>query len=407
MSSTHTLNHQPSPAVDDPETSLQIRLSDALSVLAAGSSAREHGEPPPFPDQAISLLESCGVLAFNATPGSARPPAAEELELVRRIARADGSVARIVDGHLNAVERLAVQGPDGLRERELAEVLGHRLRAGVWGGDPVGDEGPRARLIAAQHSTARDGAGEQSAVLRGVKTFCSGAGGLDRALVLAADADGPPVAAWVDLRQPGTVEIDESWFRGSGMRASASHRVVFHDAPVLAVFGEPGALTRQPWFARDALRTAATWAGMADTAVDAGLHALASLPARSDLHALAAGRLRREQRAIDLWLAAAAAAMDAGTALGAPDAALTTDGSPPAHLATERDLVELSVLVRDAIAASCTTVLGEIARACGSRPFATGSPLDRVRRDLELFLHQHRLDPLVARAGTALLEQRS
>jgi alkylation response protein AidB-like acyl-CoA dehydrogenase len=360
-----------------------VSLRHALDFIAAGSAARECGNPPPFPEDAIALLESQGVLAFNAVPGLTRPPAAQELELVRTIARADGSVARIVDGHLNAVERIAVQGPAPLRARELAEVVAGRLRAGVWGADPVDDEGPPARLIRAG----------QQAVLRGVKTFCSGAGGLHRALVLARHGDGPSVAAWVDLDQPDAVEIDEQWFRGSGLRASTSHRVVFHDAPILTVVGSPGALARQPWFARDALRTAATWAGMADTAVDAGLDAMARQPARGELQALAAGRLHREQRTIGLWLDAAARAMDAATATG--------------KAASTADLVEVSVLARDAIAGSCRALIDEIVRACGSHPLASGSPLDRVRRDLELFLNQHRLDPLVARAGAAALEART
>ena len=49
--------------------------------------------------------------------------------------------------------------------------------------------------------------------------------------------------------------------------------------------------------------------------------------------------------------------------------------------------------------ACCRELLDEAARACGSHPFATGGDLDRARRDLELFLLQHRLDPVLARAG--------
>ena len=45
------------------------------------------------------------------------------------------------------------------------------------------------------------------------------------------------------------------------------------------------------------------------------------------------------------------------------------------------------------------TILDEAASATGSRPFATGTALDRARRDFELFVLQHRLDPLVARLG--------
>ena len=152
------------------------------------------------------------------------------------VAAADGSVGRIFDGHLNAVERLAVQAPPE-RDRELEAVRAGGLLAGVWGGDPRPGEGPPAGVV-------RSRSGD---VLRGVKTFCSGAGGLDRALVLARDPDGgPPPAVWVDLRDGERVEVDEGWYRGYGLRASVSHRVVFHDARILARFGAPGALAESP-----------------------------------------------------------------------------------------------------------------------------------------------------------------
>ena len=51
---------------------------------------------------------------------------------MRRVAAADGSVGRIFDGHLNGVERIAVQGPAPLRDAELAAVAaGRRLRGRV------------------------------------------------------------------------------------------------------------------------------------------------------------------------------------------------------------------------------------------------------------------------------------
>ena len=40
-----------------------------------------------------------------------------------------------------------------------------------------------------------------------------------------------------------------------------------------------------------------------------------------------------------------------------------------------------------------------------ARPFAIGDPLDRARRDLELFVLQHRLDPIVAKAGARALDE--
>ncbi|MDO8186431.1 hypothetical protein Q5424_15760 [Conexibacter sp. JD483] len=355
----------------------------ALARIAAGADERERAAVPPFPADAFALLRDCGALAVNATVGPERPAAAQELRLVRAVAAADGSVGRIFDGHLNAVERLAVHGEGALRERELALVAGGRLLAGVWGGEPLPGEGPPAQLMPARAGDAADGI---VARLRGVRTFCSGAGGLQRALVLAREQDdpaGPPVAAWVDLTRPGEVEVDERWFRGAGMRASVSHRVVFHDTAVLARFGGPGELALQPWFGRDALRTAASWAGIADTAAVAALEQLAARTRRGELEALAAGQLLAARQTIELWVDAAAAAMERG----APD-----------------ELARLSALGRHAIAAAARELLEVAARACGSRPFASGGALDRARRDLELFLLQHRLDPIVARAGAVALD---
>lgn len=353
-----------------------LALDLALELISQSAAERDGAPRPAFPEQPLRLLEQSGALAATANAGAGSLPAVVELDLVRRVARADGSVGRIFDGHLNAVERLVVQAPPELRERELAAVRAGRLRAGVWGGEPLPHEGRSATIVTAH----------EAEYLRGVKTFCSGAGGLDRALVIAKDpADPRPAAVWVDLTDRDRVEIDERWYRGAGLRASASHRVVFHDAPVIARFGGPGAIAEQPWFSRDALRTAASWVGIADLAVDSALAELVARPDRGPLEGLAAGRLITARRTIELWLQAAAEAMDGG-------------GS---------DLAVTGVQARVAIAQACVGLLDEAARACGSRPFAAAAGLDRARRDLDLLLLQHRLEPMLARAGEATLQERT
>lgn len=356
-----------------PEECERARIVDAaLERIAVGAGERDGAAEPAFPASAFAELREAGLLSWNAVAGPRRPPAELELELVRRVAAADSSVGRIYDGHLNAVERLAVQAPETLRERELPAVAGGRLLTGVWGGDPAPGEGPPARVIADRGRV----------VLRGVKTFCSGAGGLDRALVLARGEDEhPPLAVWIDVADAERVEVDRGWYRGAGLRASESHRVAFHDAPVLGQLGPPGALAAQPWFARDALRTCASWAGMADAAVEGALTELAAREATSELEALAAGRILTAHRTIELWIGAAAVAMN-------------TDERLPATALSAR------VAVTDAV----RVLLDEAARACGSRPFARGSRLDRARRDLELFVLQHRLDPMLARAGRTAVD---
>jgi alkylation response protein AidB-like acyl-CoA dehydrogenase len=318
-----------------------------LEAIAAGAAALD--AEPAFPRAAFEAL---------AADDSLLPPPtrAREWAAVRAVARADGSVGRLYEGHLNAVERLVVAGED---------PGDGALWLGVWGADPGPGEGEPARL--------------RGGVLNGVKVFCSGAGGLHRALVLARrDEPGPPSLVYVDLAD---VEVDRGWYRAGGMRASESHRVVFRDTPVLAVLGGPGELGREPWLSRDAIRTAAAWAGIADAAAAAALSDLGSRDA-DDLRALAAGRILTARATIDRWLEHAAARADADA---------------------DADLRELSVQLREAISVAGRTILDEAARACGSRPFATGTPLDRARRDFELFVLQHRLDPMLVRLGRSAL----
>jgi hypothetical protein len=303
-------------------------LSEALDAIAA--NAAELDAHPAFPRDAFTRLHGAGVL----TPA---PTRAEEWALVRAVAKADGSVGRLYEGHLNAVERLQ---DDGIDPQE------HWL--GVWGANPVEGEG--------QPATVENG------VIAGTKVFCSGAGGLDRALVTASGR-----LVYVDLTSD--VEIDRTWYRAGGMRASESHRVTFYGATVLATLGD---LVREPYFSRDAIRTAAAWAGIADAAAES---ALRRLDTSDDLKAHAAGRILTAQATIDRWFEHAASR------------------SP------EEDLSALAIQLRAAVADAGATILEQAARAAGSRPFATGTALDRARRDFELFVLQHRLDPMLVKLG--------
>jgi alkylation response protein AidB-like acyl-CoA dehydrogenase len=358
-------------------------LDSVLAGIAEGAAKRD--ADPTFPEQPFRALAAAGLLALPVPDPVAacgrRASFAEEWSVLRAVAKADGSVGRIFDGHLNAVERLAVAAPEPLRTRELEAVATGELLLGVWGADPIPGEGRPAHLVQIGNGP----------VLEGVKTFCSGSTGLDRALVAVRGSDrvpGPPLLAYVDLASG--VEVDQAWFRGSGMRSSESHRVVFRGARVLAVLGEPGELVREPYFARDAIRTAVSWAGISDLALDAALETLAAKSAGrepDDIVSLAAGRMLAAQATMDRWL---------------EHATREADSDP------EKSLAHFSTPLRVAVAGSCQEILDEAARACGSHPFAVAHPLDRARRDLELFLLQHRLDPALVRAGRqAITEHRS
>ena len=337
-----------------------LTLDEALAEIAAGAGARDRA--PAFPEEPMLVLERAGALA---------PAAGDDWELVRRVARADASVGRILDGHRNGVDRLLALADPRLRASEAAALAAGVRRIGVWGADPAPGEGPPARLSGPPGAPRVDG----------VKVFCSGAGGVNRALVTVRGEAPAPLLAYVNVTRGA--EVDRSWFGGSGLRSSESHRVVFRGAAVVAVLGEPGELVREPWFSLDAMRTAASWVGMGEAAADAALAALAARGEPDDLDGRAAGRIAVAVNTMRACLDRAAGVARRG----------------------DDDLPAASVRLRAAVDGACREIL-DAARAAGSGTLVRGGPLDRCRRDLELFLLQHRLDPMVAAVGRREIARR-
>jgi alkylation response protein AidB-like acyl-CoA dehydrogenase len=280
---------------------------------------------------------------------------------VRAVAAANASTARILDGHLNGLERLALLAPALLGEPDVL--------IGVWGADPTPSEGPPARI---ETRSSRP-------VLLGTKVFCSGAGGVTHALVTARDAAGERRLVYIDAREQ--LRIDRDWYRASGLRASESHRVTFDATPVLGVLGGPDELARDPYLARDAIRTAATWAGLTDAIFASAARALEH--ATDDLRLAMLGAMRVELATIDRWLEHAATELDSTT--------------PSAKAA------EVSLLCRVAMVDAARRIAEHAGRACGSRELIAGTTLDRARRDLDLFLLQHRLDAKLVGLGRGAL----
>jgi len=375
-------------------------LQWALARIAA--RAGELDREPRFPAENFADLAVVGALSPSPSGLAGEDRLASEaglardVRLVRALAAADASAARILDGHLNGIERLELSAPEPLRSTELARIRAGELLLGVWGADPAAGEGLPARLHEA------DG----QLVLCGVKTFCSGAGGVQRALVIATDRDGDRRLVYLD---PTTqISVDRDWYRASGLRSSESHRVEFHDTPVLALLGGPGELSREPYFSRDSIRTSATWAGLADCIVQQTA-AMLDRERLNEVQAHSLGRMRIAHATIDRWLEHTMSRLD--------DPGDPGDPAHPAHpVHPDHDpleppgravLTDLAVECRVALTA-CARLIGALAaEVCGSRALVDGSPLDRARRDLDLFLLQHRLDTKIAGLGSdMLLEER-
>lgn len=327
------------------------------------------------------------VVAAGSTTGDAFADRAAEHAALRTVAAGDLGLARVLDGHRNALERLLLHRPQDVAAADRRAAAEGLVPHGVWGADPRPGDGPGA-------PAALDPGG---ATVSGVKVFCSGAGLVERALVLvrpagasavgAARSGGPPAPAacvLLDVSDPAHATVDRSWFAGDALRTSASHRVVLDRAPVLALLEGPpgrGALLEEPWFSGDALRTAVTWAGALDAVLDDTVAAVRGRDA-SDAEAALLGRADAARASVDRWLAHA------------------TDVRERDPAAAPRTVVQARIEITE----RCREVLRACAELTGSHPMAVGAAAARARIDLDLLLLQHRLTPAAVRHGRSVLE---
>ncbi|MBO9534748.1 MAG: hypothetical protein J7513_17375 [Solirubrobacteraceae bacterium] len=295
-----------------------------------------------------------------------------ELAAVRAVATDGLGAGRIFDGHRNGLERLLVAEDDGIDTRTRSLLAAGELAVGVWGADPGPDDGLAATLDRTSQS------------ITGVKVFSSGAGLLDLAIVLVRRThDGPPtLPVLVDLGAPGAVHVDEAWFRAPALRESHSHRVVFDAAPVVGFLGEEGSFTADPWISGDALRSAAVWAGAADTLL-ARMRSIAGRPGDGER----LGRAAAICTGADAWLAAGAVAVDA------------------AHAGDRASAWPVIAALRLELTERLRELMRLAAEHVGSRGLATDDVLREARDGLDLLLLQHRLGPVAERLGAHAAEQ--
>jgi len=355
------MNQLSKPAPRDTEASVLGGIRDRAAAADRGHATLE-------PD--LEALSDSGLLAAVVSHTGVGGDTAAGLRLLRRIGRASLSVGRIVEGHANALRLIQLYGSPDQRAR-MRQIAAQGGIFGVWGAegrDPV-------------CATASKPSG---LVLSGAKMFCSGLGVLSVA-VLTARTDAGPQMLLAEVGEPD--RADASLWDVSGMRATASGRYDF--AGVAAeTLGQAGDFLREPHFEGGIWRYCALHCG--------GLEALAEGLRR---HLAARGQADQPQQAdrlaaivlraqtARLWVEAAGAAVE--------QAALTGGKAVPRA-------VTLALLARQAVETACQEGIALTERAMGTAAFATGSDVDRIRRDLAFFLRQANLDGKMQQAAQAL-----
>jgi Acyl-CoA dehydrogenase, C-terminal domain len=275
--------------------------------------------------------------------------------------RRDLAIARLVEGHTDAVAILAEAG----RAAEPGALYG------VWAARSGGTgalitTGPRGREL---HGTVR---------------FCSGARSLDRALVVALAEDRASHVVDIALDDPRIVPDPESWqttaVAGADTLDVRFDGVAVHDD---ALVGGPGWYVGRPGFAAGGAGVAAVWWGGAADVLD---RTVGHLPAEPDPHQLAhLGELHALLQAADALLARTAVAVDRAG-----------DGIDPMLVAE----------VRSAVERAAREVLDRAPRMVGPAALSRDPDLARQLADLAIYLRQHHGERDHAALGAQVLARR-
>ncbi|GMM92281.1 acyl-CoA dehydrogenase family protein [Qipengyuania sp. MTN3-11] len=283
---------------------------------------------------------------------------------LRTLGRANLSVARLFEGHMNAVKLITLYGNEE-SAREVADAINAGMLLGVWGADD-----PAEPLAFVQ----RDG----MLRLAGAKCFASGLGLVGRAVITATTPTGQQLL-FVSADEPERCDYS-AWSMG-GMRATQSGRYDFTGVEVGddALIGASGDYQREPYFEGGIWRYCAAHLGAAEALYHAMLAQLTDRGRADDPNQQR--RIVASAIAIEsarLWLLRAADEVEASGA----EAAKAT----------------LSLLAREATEDACRLVMEHAERALGMAAHGENSFVHRMIRDLRLFLCQAKPD---AKRGTA------
>lgn len=337
-------------------------LTGPAGSVSTGADAADHRSSVA---REFTRMAACGELDLPL-PGGGLTRA--RWEALTRWAQSDLSLARLAEGHADAVAILAE-----LRARGTEDLPpgGEGARWGVWAAEPPG------YLLEAR----RVPGGWR---LSGVKPFCSGARVCTHALVTAREGEERRLFA-VTVAQSGVTPLPDSW-PGAGMAGSDTLDVTFDDARATPV-GGPRAYLERPGFHHGGIGVAACWYGGARAAARTLL--TASRTWDLDPHALAhLGAVDARLATVDALLDSAAAAVDADP----------RDVGGAAALRTMR--------VRAAVEQAAAEVLTRVGRALGATPLGHDAVHARAVADLTVYLRQHHAERDLAALGKAVAATR-
>lgn len=314
----------------------------------------ERLQPLNVDTQLLELMKALQAHCLDTLPRPGHGNTLERWQTLSRVAGCDLVLAKLYEGHTDALAILAECG------------AGHLSSDGIWG--VWAAEPPDARAVI----TARDGG---RVCLGGKKAWCSGALQIDQALITAWDESGQPQLVAIRLADP-TLGLNIEHWQAVGMASTASVEVEFNDTPGVLV-GAAGQYLSRPGFWHGGAGIAACWYGAAEALAEY-LREHCRKP-KPDPHADA------HLGAVDAALCGARAALR--------ECAAWIDRNPSA------DASLIVQRVRAQVEHAVEHVMRHVGRALGATPFCRNAHFARLSADLPVFIRQSHAERDLAALG--------
>lgn len=308
-----------------------------------------------------------------------QPDTAVLLQLLKQIGGANLAVGRIYEGHVNALQLIHLYANEAQKQKWFTDAIESKV-FGVW--NTQDSEGIQIHDI-----------GNGQYRLQGCKTFCSGAGLVQRPLItgtlISVHTNGWQMCI-IPVEKVKKISVDKSFWKPLGMRASASFRLDFTDVIIDQedLLGPPNAYYRQPYFSGGAIRFASVQLGGAEAIVRETTNYLLKLGRTSDPFQKA--RVSEMSYLIEsgnLWLHSAGKKADTWQ-----------DNEPDKTVAYAN-------MVRTAMEEICVRTMQLAERCVGARGLLQPGPLERIHRDLTLYLRQPATDAALTDIASYVFKQ--
>ncbi len=300
-------------------------------------------------------------------------------DFLRRLGKANLSLARLFEGHLHAVRLIELFAENRLRKNIFSKVKEGAL-LGVWGASlnqPL------------RFTTLPNG----KIKLHGVKRLVTGLGMVEFAIIRLRNNDSDcDQLAVVDVTDTARQNIE--YWDASGMRPTLTGSFDFSDMEIREsdLLGKPGDFHLEPHYIGGVWRHSVAHLGGAEAIIDTWREMLIRKNRLDDPF-----QLTRLAKARSETLAASAMLFKT--------ACLVEEATRKPTKTNVDDAVLACLLAHDQMEDVCVRILNLCEKSLGMEAFIERCPIERMRRDLSMFIRHIAPDARLLKAAGFLMER--